>query len=108
MNARASLPSKRIGGCVFAARWIMLKDSRYVRAAHLFIFLDVSQFTRNSPRGLPRYLLFVFLATLCFCGPAAAQSRVALVFGNSAYRHVPTLPNTANDAGDIASALERL
>ena len=41
--------------------------------------------------------------------PALADGkRVALVIGNSTYRNVPTLPNPANDAADIAAALNRL
>jgi uncharacterized caspase-like protein len=40
--------------------------------------------------------------------PAIAQTRVALVIGNSAYRNVPVLPNPAHDAGDIAASFERL
>ena len=41
--------------------------------------------------------------------PAVADGkRVALVIGNSTYRNVPTLPNPANDAADIAVALNRL
>jgi hypothetical protein len=41
--------------------------------------------------------------------PALAEGkRVALVFGNSTYQNVPTLPNPANDAADIAAALNRL
>ena len=38
----------------------------------------------------------------------ADGKRVALVIGNSTYRNVPALPNPANDAGDVAAALERL
>jgi hypothetical protein len=41
------------------------------------------------------------------CG-AHAQSRVALIVGNSNYQNAPTLPSTLNDAGDIAEAFERL
>jgi uncharacterized caspase-like protein len=41
-------------------------------------------------------------------GYALAQSRVALVVGNSAYAHVPSLPNPSHDARDVADALERL
>ena len=41
--------------------------------------------------------------------PAVADGkRVALVIGNGIYRNVPTLPNPANDAADIAAALNRL
>src|SRR5215471_6106346 len=37
-----------------------------------------------------------------------AQTRVALVVGNGAYRSVPALPNPVNDAADIAASLARL
>jgi uncharacterized caspase-like protein len=40
--------------------------------------------------------------------PAAADKRVALVIGNSAYMHGGTLVNPANDAGDMAAALSDL
>ena len=43
------------------------------------------------------YLLLVF--------PAAAEKRVALVVGNSAYVHANPLPNPVNDASDMAKAL---
>jgi TPR repeat protein len=39
---------------------------------------------------------------------ASAERRVALVIGNSAYRHVPRLANPSNDARDVAQALRRL
>ena len=38
----------------------------------------------------------------------AAEKRVALVVGVSAYRHVPRLPNTTNDARAVAAALTRM
>ena len=38
----------------------------------------------------------------------ASNNRVALVIGNSEYEHVSNLPNPANDATDIAAALERI
>jgi hypothetical protein len=41
-------------------------------------------------------------------GEALAETRVALVIGNTAYEHAPGLPNTQNDAADIAAALARL
>ncbi|MGD9922501.1 MAG: caspase domain-containing protein [Pseudorhodoplanes sp.] len=40
--------------------------------------------------------------------PAFAESRVALVIGNGAYRNATPLANPANDAGDVATSLERL
>jgi uncharacterized caspase-like protein len=42
-------------------------------------------------------------------GPALAQGkRVALVIGNSAYKHTPRLDNPKNDAADMAAALTKL
>lgn len=60
--------------------------------------------------GLPCRLAsaVAIAATVAGTAPAFAQSRVALVIGNGAYRHVPSLPNPTNDAGDIARSLERL
>lgn len=46
----------------------------------------------------------IILATAC-ASQAQAERRVALVVGNSNYRHVPTLPNPENDARLIAGAL---
>lgn len=42
---------------------------------------------------------------LCGVAVAAAESRVALVIGQSAYRAVPALPNPVNDAKAIAALL---
>jgi uncharacterized caspase-like protein len=55
---------------------------------------------------LMRYALL--LVAVLFGSPATAQTRVALVIGNGAYRHVPALPNTLNDANDVAASLTRL
>ncbi len=41
-------------------------------------------------------------------GAADAQGRVALVIGNSAYRHAAPLANPKNDAADVAAALRKL
>ena len=38
--------------------------------------------------------------------PGHAEKRVALVIGNSAYQSAPPLPNTKNDAADMAAALK--
>ncbi|MGP0088946.1 MAG: SUMF1/EgtB/PvdO family nonheme iron enzyme [Xanthobacteraceae bacterium] len=40
--------------------------------------------------------------------PSKAEKRVALVIGNSAYRNGSALPNTPNDANDIAASFARL
>lgn len=39
---------------------------------------------------------------------AAEERRVALVIGNSAYRNAPALPNTVNDAQDMAASLRKV
>lgn len=61
----------------------------------------------------PRYLLAVWALSLAIlaglAAPAsAADKRVALVIGNSAYKNTAALKNPSNDATDIAAALERL
>jgi hypothetical protein len=40
--------------------------------------------------------------------PTWAEKRLALVIGNSAYKNAPALRNPANDANDMAAALQRL
>jgi TPR repeat protein len=52
-------------------------------------------------------LAVVLVNALCG-GAAQAQSRIALVVGNSAYQHAPALPTTLNDANDVAQTLEGL
>jgi hypothetical protein len=42
------------------------------------------------------------------CSTARAESRVALVIGNSVYQNVSALPNPVNDASDISDSLKRL
>src|SRR5947207_2085153 len=50
-------------------------------------------------------LLATVVAYLLLVFPAAAEKRVALVVGNSAYVHANPLPNPVNDASDMAKAL---
>lgn len=58
-------------------------------------------------RALARlFLLTVLGAGLAF--PALAEKRVALVIGNSAYKHAPALANPKNDAEGMAASLKRL
>jgi uncharacterized caspase-like protein len=49
-------------------------------------------------------VLYAGSVTIAF----AAENRVALVIGNSAYRYASVLGNPKNDAADIAAAAERL
>ncbi|ULJ76495.1 caspase family protein [Rhizobium gallicum] len=53
-----------------------------------------------------RIALTILLVLMC--SQALAEKRVALVIGNSAYQHVPMLPNPGNDAGDMAAKLRDL
>ena len=50
-------------------------------------------------------IAFLFVAMLL---PASAETRVALVIGNGAYKHLRALKNPPNDARDFADALKRL
>jgi hypothetical protein len=50
--------------------------------------------------------LCALLSAVLLAQPAAAQKRVALVVGNSAYTSVPTLPNPARDAEAIGRLFE--
>jgi len=54
-------------------------------------------------RTLTAALLWLSLITSAF-----AETRVALVIGNSAYTHTKPLANPANDAADMAALLDRL
>lgn len=45
---------------------------------------------------------------LALLGPAWADTRVALVIGNSGYRNVAPLTNPAKDAAQVAAALKRI
>jgi hypothetical protein len=56
---------------------------------------------RNTVLAISLILLTNFIAA----APAAAENRVALVVGNSNYRHVPSLANPADDARLMAATL---
>ncbi len=51
--------------------------------------------------------VFVSLLMLLVVPIAYADKRVALVIGNSAYQHAPSLPNPKNDATDMTAALSK-
>lgn len=48
------------------------------------------------------------IAWLVTAQPARAERKVALVVGNSAYVHVPRLPNPRNDASDLIARLKSI
>ena len=52
--------------------------------------------------------MILVLVGLSVVAPAIAEKRVALVIGNSAYKHAPSLANPGNDAEGVATALRRL
>jgi hypothetical protein len=56
---------------------------------------------RHNPLGM----LFGLIGCLLWIGHAEAESRIALVIGNSAYKTVTTLPNPANDAKAMSALL---
>ncbi len=60
------------------------------------------------PWSTPAVAIALLLLGMLPPGVGWAQDRVALVIGNSAYRHVPTLRNPGNDASDLAASLGRL
>ena len=55
-----------------------------------------------------RAALLAAAVSIAAMGWAQAESRVALVVGNGAYKNVPGLPNPPNDAKDVAQALKSL
>ncbi|MCG8563013.1 MAG: caspase family protein, partial [Hyphomicrobiales bacterium] len=58
-----------------------------------------------------RFTKTVIVAALAYAAalvPAYAEKRVALVVGNSAYKHAASLKNPQNDATGMAAALRRL
>src|SRR5688572_24570837 len=54
------------------------------------------------------YLIAACDTALVLVQPAAAQKRLALIVGNSAYTHAGALVNPANDAADMAAALKEV
>ena len=61
-------------------------------------------FQAISRNVLTLFVLAASSVTIAF----AAENRVALVIGNSAYRHAAVLDNPKNDASDMAAAAEKL
>jgi uncharacterized caspase-like protein len=53
-------------------------------------------------------LIASVLAAALWSAEASAERRVAMVIGNSAYRHATALRNPGNDASDVAQALKGL
>jgi len=53
-------------------------------------------------------LATMVLSLTAFATPALAETRVALVIGNAAYKHAPALANPKNDAEAMAASLRRL
>ena len=55
-----------------------------------------------------RIFFSILIGLLLLTAEARAGERVALVIGNSNYRHVPFLANPSNDASDVADSFRRL
>jgi hypothetical protein len=69
----------------------------------------------SKMRALPGRQSIIFLGLIAAvvlitqaCGSASAETRVALVVGNSAYKSAGQLSNPRNDATDVAAALNRM
>jgi formylglycine-generating enzyme required for sulfatase activity len=64
----------------------------------------------HGHRKAMRFILSIIAAFIALPLPslARAETRVALVIGNGAYQHLPTLKNPPNDARDLAAALKKL
>src|SRR5712691_11470191 len=60
---------------------------------------------RGAFDGSWTYSALALLLALVFTAPAAAEKRVALVIGNSAYQNVTRLDNPRNDAALMAETL---
>lgn len=58
--------------------------------------------------NLARLLCLSVIGVLLGSSAATADTRVALVIGNSAYQNAPRLPNPVHDAVDVAASLKRL
>jgi uncharacterized caspase-like protein len=59
--------------------------------------------------AMNRFRATIVLVSLWLAAiPALAEKRVALVIGNSAYKHAPALANPGNDARGVAAVLKRL
>jgi uncharacterized caspase-like protein len=58
--------------------------------------------------AMNRFALWIFACLALFVLPAAAEKKVALVIGNSEYRHAKPLPNPKRDATAMAAMLERI
>ena len=46
--------------------------------------------------------------TTGWLAPASAETKVALIIGNSSYQNVSELPNPVHDASDVAAVFRRL
>src|SRR5215211_6685591 len=52
--------------------------------------------------------LLILMLAILLSAPAAAERRVALVIGNSAYQHAPSLKNSSRDARAVSETLSTL
>lgn len=59
------------------------------------------------PSRFPWLAIAVIGFIISIVSPGFAETRIALVIGNGAYRNVPRLPNPPNDAKAVAAALRR-
>lgn len=86
----------------------MRRDPPHRSRSHWSGDFSMNDFRRPIMRRIDRSRLLAMgalLATLFVPAQVLAQTRTALVIGNSNYRHAPALPNPINDATAIADLL---
>jgi len=99
----------RADGGRFARRWLPGIGNQVLKSEIASRSFNIRC---QSPLGMCHWLRHVVLGVVLLLatvsGAVSQEKRVALVVGVSAYKHANTLPNTLNDAKDIAAALSRL
>jgi uncharacterized caspase-like protein len=80
---------------------------RYAVASIMGRLLGGESEASAQPVSMRGTLLGIIVVLISLAG-AKAETRVALVIGNSDYRFAPTLKNPANDARAVAAALQHL
>ena len=73
-----------------------------------WLFPSLTRLRTRGAFGLSPIAIGLALATLSSAAQAPLDVRVALVIGNAAYKHVPALSNSVNDAKSMSLVLNRL
>ena len=107
---RARLPPHRRLGLILPSRNSMSPRGTAFRKRRRLIFCRGhlrGALGMREATGSWAFAALAVLLSLAFSTPAAAEKRVALVIGNSAYQNVTRLDNPRNDATLMAETLSR-